>query len=316
MAARAWSDFCDLASTAVGARVFACLQVPALAPAYQRFPVCDGVAASIAAGRVTLRREALPACLQLIDGMACDAFLRGLVPDFPCPEVLIGAVPSGGHCFQDLDCADPEGQSCLGGDACRATCHPRRSPGDACAASAECGTGLLCGGTCVRRALDGEPCGAGLGMCALGLACTAGLCAPQIPDAPCSGGLLECGLSLRCDPQNDTCQPNLVPSAPCAPGACLAGASCRSVSNDAQAICVPNPAVGQACSVALSGTELVEEAVCNGGYCDRSPGALSGTCQPYKNVGDSCAADKECNPDAGRACRGGVCATDTCGESW
>jgi len=119
---------------------------------------------------------------------------------------------------------------------------------------------------------------------------------------------------MQCESQSRTCVPSLPPGQPCTHGACIAGSHCEPA--DAGAVCAPDPRLGGSCGVVLRGADIVEGETCGDGYCDRLPGALSGTCQPFKDIGQPCTFDKECDQGARRTCRQGRCTMDACGESW
>ena len=325
--AQDWDAFCVEKATLIYKREMGCLDAPALASTSTRASECDLGRASILAGRAHLHREAMGPCLEALVVLSCDDFWATLAGPSFCPDVLTGATPLGGACLLDQDCVDPLHLWCGGGSRCKSTCQKRIADGGPCAASTAtaCLQGSTCdfesGGTCTKIVGEGEACAVGTGVCGLGLACDpVGTCVPLTSGTPCDRSFWGCSLTMKCEYraslETSTCVPLKVPGDVCTPGAQECGqASFCQPGDGGTGTCVPGPRVGGSCGVILSAATILESPECIDGWCDRVPGELAGTCQPFRQLGETCGDSKECDQGAGRTCTQGRCAAATCGET-
>ncbi|MBI5497409.1 MAG: hypothetical protein HY904_20510 [Deltaproteobacteria bacterium] len=145
----------------------------------------------------------------------------------PCERAWSGRVPPGGACQYDIECAahaqgvfckDPRGESCTG------TCVIRALPGEPCDNYWECTGDMACqsldGGphVCTPLVGMGETCGGfDLPYCARELECLRGACSGPLPlDADCSGTQDDpCDDLTYCDHASWTCVPRLGEGAAC-----------------------------------------------------------------------------------------------------
>jgi hypothetical protein len=175
-------------------------------------------------GRTEVDREAVDACLALIQATECNAIEDDVPPEgcvapepvepTPCDEdqLFIGKVGDGGECSspgQSFECKT--GLACRSGGATGVTgaCVEPGDVSDLCFFDAECNEDLYCSqldGTCQVPRLESETCV---------------YANPDDLDPPSGTLLIECAIGLSCDPVTDTCV------APCQRGAtCFGDAQC------------------------------------------------------------------------------------------
>lgn len=210
-------------------------------------------------GRLRYVPEALAECAAHLDVVRCEAQVFDL--DGPCGRIWVGDSPVGAVCGPGIDSfVCQPGSACrLGLDFC-GTCEPAAAVGGACDDDLRCGPEATCvDGTCVARAVPGEPCGqAG---CVVGIACVDGTCAPRtrpgLGDA-CGAGAscpyaAACvgGVCVEAHPVGDACDAEN----PCAANRCAAG------------VCAAPGKPGEACA---EGRDCLA-GVCEGGRCAALP---------------------------------------------
>jgi hypothetical protein len=252
--------------------------------------VCDVLAASVSAGRITYSPPAGAACLAALDARSCVE-LRA-EDDVPCASPFTGTVPNAGACTLWNDCAS--GWCDTSGGTCPGTCTAWLGEGDPCFTAGECGPGLACGldGTCVPEpplASEGQSCAAA--DCAVGLFCEwpSMTCRPEgAAGAACSGSG-DCRPGFGCA-ANATCQPYLAAGANCGTTdtVCIPGTSC------VEGLCRVWPRAGEPCNDI--------DRWCLDSWCD------AGTCRAYLAEGAVCEGDV-CGP--GLECTGS-CEKDVC----
>ncbi len=274
-------------------------------------------AASCAAGTATL-------------AAACDG--QGHCPAAQteaCAPYVCGAAACSGNCGVDADCT--AGNWCSGG-----VCEPKKTPGVACGADHQCGSGFCTDGVCCDVACDGqcEACDvagsvgscsavtgsphAGRAQCASDGSSCGGACSGQRRDActyptasvqcraaSCAAGVAT--LAAACDgagacpaEQTQACTPFVCGASACL-GNCHADADCSAGNWCAAGVCVPKRAPGVACGGANQcGSGFCVDGVCCDVACD-------GQCQACDVPGSA----GSCVPVAG-APHGGrpACATD------
>jgi hypothetical protein len=327
-AAQAWDDLCVQMGTVADLRISACISGYPARPA-RRASICDGVSASVLAGRIAFVAAEAAACLDRIRAMSCDVLLAALVEDdfLPglCPAVLQGQSGVDGVCTDSYDCADPASLACHLTSSCNGVCRPRGGLGEPCGSS-ECARGSTCSASgCLRVAEEGEACGSKVAECHPLLLCDpTGICVKPVVGYPCMAGgwenMFSCGLFL-------TCKTDVLPGAGASAGTCAAfanlGESCTPGSADCGwgRYCVPADGggecatqgrLGEVCGPVLDGAAILATKDCLEGYCDRRPGELGGHCQPFRALGERCVRDVECDNAAGRHCRAGACQSGAC----
>lgn len=210
-------------------------------------------------GRLRYAPEALAECAAHLDIVRCEAQVFDL--DGPCGRIWVGDSPVGAVCGPGIDSfVCQPGSACrLGLDFC-GTCEPAADVGQACDAELRCGPEATCvEGTCVARAVPGEPCGqAG---CVVGIACVDGTCAPRTRPGlgdGCGAGAscpyaAACvgGVCVEAHPVGDACDAET----PCAANRCAAG------------VCAAPGKPGEACA---EGRDCLA-GICDGGRCAALP---------------------------------------------
>jgi len=257
---------------------------------------------------------------QLAAGAACDSNVecaKGLscALDAACPGVCVvpppkDDLPQGAACEPEICVPAQEhcSECALGLECVNQLCVKTPAVGDPCQGLLGCGNALWCDGAtgqCAPKAAAGEPCSDFRQVapdCAAGLWCDdppaspmqSGTCRePALDGQPCRSDA-NCVAPFSCLP---------VPGASVVdPGACGAkranGLGCNSFDDcksgrcDMTNVCVPLPALGEAC---------VD--VCADGLVCGSPGA-SAVCAAKRYAGDPCGDGATC---VNSRCVGGTC---------
>jgi hypothetical protein len=125
-AAREWDDGCVAMSTLMVRRVSECTS-GCPGRTVSRPPSCDIIAASIAAGRISLVSAAVGSCLERLEASSCDAIMDIFFQQdpLPCPEVVAGESTLGGSCTTFHDCADGVSALCQLSGRCKGVCQRR-----------------------------------------------------------------------------------------------------------------------------------------------------------------------------------------------
>lgn len=279
--------------------------------------VCEELERAVVAGRMLFEPSKGAACVAHLIGLPCAEVRADDGPAFLelCPDSLAGAVPAGGKCYREQDCA--AGSFCTASPpGCPGICRSAVVLGTACGGTPrECAEGAVCSaGSCRAWAAEGKACGAQTDSpCKPGLFCdraaggAARVCAAQKAGGACSGNQ-ECANRFSCvgfDPVTQT------------PGACHLGkplgVGCAPGKNECERYlfcgagdaCVRPGKPGDAC-----GHVNGEYALCLGGWCDLDTATFKGRCQPFVPVGGACASAAACGPE-GR-CVKGVCEASRC----
>ena len=271
------------------------------------------VANEIAAGRLELNPDAVPACLAALRAADCEEIVSSaggnantvVLSDLDaigaCALVFVGRVPVGGACSPGAskvfaqECAQGY---CHAEQTCPGRCLAYRKLGESCDANmGRCESGLFCRGSCQLKAQRGQVCQAEA-QCADGLTCVESVCdQPQGLGGSCRNDN-NCIDGLICVDQ--TCREPLPVDArcfgshQCASGLCI------------QLRCMATELpVGAACSASVS---------CKSGYCREQ------ACVPTAGLGEACQVGQApwCRAPAGSAlfCRNGTCAAPAAvGES-
>jgi hypothetical protein len=335
-------SFCQQQAAALVPSMTACMSTdPAFASAYLSLALeCEALGEMQAAGTLGIDASKVDACLAAVKGLSClDLYLLdGGVPE-ACRAVLVPEVEPGGACHST------SGVECVAGwcdvTACNlpGTCVAYAQLGQPCDVD-RCAPGLVCaGGTCeelvVHRAGVGESCNVLGVVCDEGLYChydtgtSASTCQPVAAvGSDCSDDSRACPVGSLCRSTGTAhlCVPVAAAGERCAPGLrmCQQGLSCAP-DDDAglTGVCTAWPGVGGAC-----GFTPQEVVPCAQGYCDEplisrlaparlAPSSLAvptttGTCQPFKALGDACsgAIGGEC--DLRATCVDGTCQRSYC----
>jgi hypothetical protein len=245
------------------------------------------MAASLAAGRITLDQAKARECLQIFNSLTCEDLLSESVETkiAVCDQIYVPHVAVGGACYVE--------QECIGGwckvESCPGACVASALEGQSCDGN-QCADGLFCNGskTCQKPGAAGSNCD-WAEDCEAGLECDEGKCA--VPAAPGQVGA-TCG----------TCASGLYCSRPdfWSDGTCKAilaeGAECGENLMDAM----------YACGYDLS---------CYG-YVGNSTGATvtKGHCKRDVDVGGTCVPDSD-NQTVVTGCKAGLrCVNSVCQE--
>ncbi len=303
---------------------------------------CDNeLKARLEEGRATFDATKAEACLaHVAASTTCGAspFDSG-----PCVEVFAGAVPSGGSCYTDDECAP--GHYCRGvaPDTCPASCVPLLSEGDLVGPDERCGEGLseyfdgtetrcqalvevgescapLAGGLPQRRCVDGAECNDAEECQAYGaegdacnpvpcrenLQCSEGQCIPwRGLDAPCAYSTNTfCKFDLHCEITAPE-DPMFCRLRGSEGDACLMSAGCRVGLFCERADPFADPLVFGTCEQPRGeGADCVDPDACEAAlYCDPTVDS----CAPRRALGEPC--DEFDHPCAdGLACnQAGMC---------
>lgn len=192
--------------------------------------------------------------------------------------------PIGGHCAE-ADHHAARGESCADNPCApnlqceTGLCEPLLPRGSPCFSPSDCDFGLTCFGTCVPPPKLGEPCGDSPffnGSCGftIGVACdpatmtceplprAGDLCEPGFGADHCAGG-------LWCDPTTNACTPLPRVGASCLRmGRCDAGAYCKTLIDEGDAICLPFVDDGSPC---VSANECKSGTCSSAGICIQPP---------------------------------------------
>jgi len=237
--------------------------------------------ASISAGRIRYDAAIGRRCYAAYAAQPCtQGGLRDLLADDTCRDLLVGAVPQGGACFSERDCA--------GRAPCQGTAQPSCTPG-------------VCGQARPPRTADG-PCMTNddclrRGVCSLSYDPFEPRCQPPLDQLCAAPG--TCTGEKTCVVDQMTAEHKCVLLArdgePCLNVRPCAGLSsfCRS------GTCQPRGAEGAACEGILSCREYAQ---CVAGACVRRPAP-----------GDPCTNDSaSC---VGGSCVAGRCTVEGCGPT-
>ena len=270
----------------------------ALLGAEAELPNLRALDRAISDGRIGVDRDALDACLDHLDSLACATYEeveddeRCTPPEppevSPCDgrEIFIGRVGEGGTCTSPAS-----GFECEEGLTCRidpnlgieGVCIALGDVDDLCFANSECHEDLYCArltGLCSIPRGEGETC----------------LYAdPNDPSPPPSSIVIACEDGLRCDPITDRCV------APCQRGAaCASDSDC----DDEQGLacvmgrCDPPRSAELPCAVDTDCAESLR--------CIDDPSFATSVCADPLDLGESC------DPfSANEECASGYCAGDT-----
>jgi hypothetical protein len=243
-------------------------------------PTIARFTASVQAGRIRYDAGLGRRCYTAFAGQPCTVGgLRERLADDSCRDLLVGAVPQGGACFSERDCA--------GRAPCQGALQPSCNPG-------------VCGQARPPRTADGscmtnDDCLRG-GVCSLGYDPQAPARCPPPLDQLC-GAPGSCTGDKTCVVDQMTTQLKCVSLArdgePCVGIIPCAGLSsfCR------QGTCQPRGGEGAACDGAFSCGEYLD---CVAGGCVRRPTAD----EPCTNDSASCSVG---------SCLGGRCTVAGCG---
>ena len=249
---------------------------------------------AVTAGHLAFDSAAGERCLDGLAALSCEALFTHLTQSFEtpvadCAQVWDGQVAEGGDCSLGYECQT--GLRCRVTDSCPGTCQATVAPGSACTNDNECaGLAWCISGQCQRLPTEGEPCLEGV------------ICAPP----------------FSCTYNTATCErPRLVGES-CAfeeDRSCLAGLVCFGEQ------CAQLGRVGEPCQ---NYSQCEAGLVCAGGTCDPAPSAeepcmefrcgqaawcdtaaVPATCTALPEVGEPCANETLCEPNA--YCDAGLC---------
>jgi hypothetical protein len=177
-----------LANPFVGSSERECLD---LNTAFGRALAAPKLEASIAAGRVVFRPEAMHACIAALNEAGCAATDE----QWLCStDALNGQVELGGECTDDFDCAN---RNCVGAsDSEPGTCEGWKANGEPCQSYLDCESGRCSSftdGTCVPRLAGGSECITHADCATFNCVADTRLCGPSLDDngCPLDGLLLD-----------------------------------------------------------------------------------------------------------------------------
>jgi hypothetical protein len=307
------ADFCTQARDLSLQRVSECLSGPVEGWATLSPDRCLAWVLAIQASRATTALDKADECLAALRDMPCAELLKSSTG--VCDEVLVGIVPAGGSCYDIADTLD-DGVDCRRGNFCTATsatcpgvCVARVLVGGACT-DRECVDNADClEQVCQARIARGQPCrpGSSAGTTG-GVAPGSALCESQYD---------------YCERSSSTCQPRKAEGACASRSECLPTHYCAKGSGGSTGECTLNAKIGEPCVVGqwqcesysfcdpqsnlcridggmgdmcgyTADTAPREVADCINSWCALVPGHLSGTCQSFRALGETCAADDEC----------------------
>jgi len=281
---------------------------------------CAGVNGSLKAGRLTYDGAAAKACLAKIGAISCDDILGSMaemIDLMDCEKAMAGTVTPGGTCYEVTfnECTTGNYCSDAGSGTCPGKCAPVAKEGEDCADGTPCDSGLVCGplDTCAKRVGEGETCG-DTSHCLSGLYCDTDLleCAKQKTSGDCTSAE-ECAAGYDCAGAAvsgmGTCEVRKKIGDACTPGPLVCGAGVGFCTGGK---CADYPTEGMPCG--LIGGDL---ALCVYSYCDAESLFMTGTCQPFKNIGDDCdpmamLLGSECGPGAECSPDTSKCVKTTC----
>lgn len=272
--------------------------------------------AGLAEGRLTFDPGGAAECVELMRSRAC---LPSAGPEtVHICRFTAGAVPPGGPCNDDVECA--AGGNCRfpdGHASCGGVCEPAPPVGATCLSADGCEEGAWCHeGSCValtdaaEPATEGEPCGLverGDGLvltpCREGLVCPSlsstllsdpSLCTAPLPEgAPCVPGETPCEPGTVCLGPVDapTCTAHIVTSEQDASCGRSMGVWC-------------DPFWDLACSDFAGGGQCVRALHIEGQPCEDTPfvcgptldcsNLVDGQCTAPLSEGEPCGADRQC----------------------
>lgn len=299
---------CEPVLAALTAKFSECFEA---SPAWTRAELggCTPSAVSLPSGRVRYDAARGSACAAAIQAASCDTVVT-IQRNADCASALVGTVPNGGACADDIECAAGSCTADRRNGTCPGQCVAFAPAGAACDSDEQCGPGNVCAGTTARACAALTAPGAQGQPCANDFSCQPGLFC-RFPsttcdrrsaaseacddDVLCTAGLVCAGGS---QPAGRTCTPFVAAGAPCTPGTvpgldsvCAFGTVCDA----ATSTCTAQPAAGEPCTQ--------DGPKCLGGWCN----AAGSRCEPWTAVGAPCT-----NPDQ---CQSGLCVPGAAGAS-
>jgi hypothetical protein len=242
---------------------------------------CDGLAASVAAGRMTYDRPSAEACLAAYQPPSCSD--PGNRQGSPCVLAISPTVPEGGECARQAECLPP-GTCRSPSGTCPGRCLGFAALGASCDALATCGPGLWCeAGQCAPSRGPGEPCD---GNCREGLTCLAGFCSSVAgPGESCAALTCDGLLPIYCEASSALCLPLPQTGEACGTGGqCRSGLSCDAGTSRCFVLpTLPSPDGGSCATPLFCGPTS---------YCDTT--VPQPVCRPAKPLGAQCAQADAC----------------------
>ena len=307
------AEFCSQARDVELQRISECLGGPASTWDAQLPDRSEAWVRALRARRGATALNKADECLAALRAVSCDELLKS--SKGVCDEVLVGAVPAGGHCYDVADNFD-DGVDCAPGNFCTAA-H------------------ATCPGVCIPRVPAGGPCTDR--ECVDNADCLEGICKTRVPRGrsctPAASNGAVSGVApgtARCESQYDycerassTCRPEKAEGSCVSRDECIPTHYCARAAGAATGVCTPSAAIGEACvpgqwqceafaycdpststcsldggagdrcgaTVTASAREIAD---CINSWCELAPGQTSGTCQPFRILGEVCETDDQC----------------------
>lgn len=286
-----WASWCRLSSSAVEGFYGRCgyytAQGTTEATALNQAACLARPPPGITDGRASLNTTGASACIALFNGRTCAEGLPS-----GCDALLTGLVARGGNCYQSAECDSTSW--CDSSSSCPGRCVARIALGQPVSGDARCVENAYpYNGVCTALVAMGQSCAPTGGStiaraCMNGGSCINNLCAARQLDLtenqPCTPNTNpECARGLQC--VANRCVPLVDLN-----GACDSARICKW-----DLYCSPaNVCVRPGPSGAVCGPD---QRCASGLYCNRPTGSTTGTCAPFKQVDQPCAAQFECNTD-------------------
>lgn len=239
----------------------------------------DYIKALAGSGRVTFNAEQAQACLNEISKLTCETGYYG-APSCDFDLLFKGNQKPGDECFDSMECADDGYCNYADEDSCSGTCRARIPVGGDCSSDDDrCVRGADCNDEDVCEAYSKKGQRCGIG-CEDGLYCTSDdVCAERVGEGQACTGWGACQSDLYCLSPDNVCQ-----------------------------------AYGRA------GDKCSSQLRCGGNTkCVIADGAQEGTCQTYRQKGESCVpGNNDCHyryrcSSETNTCVGGVALGMACG---
>jgi hypothetical protein len=280
---------------------------------------CIAGAGSLTSGRSVVNQAGLAACLSYFRTRTCTKAL----PPINCAprDLFSGTVPTGGACFESIDCRDDlfcdatqtcpgrcvrriaigqpaaSTQQCVrGAHLANGVCRAVGRTGEGCVStneSGECAWPNLClDGICEDRDNSNTSCGGNV-FCGFGRYCVNSRCVPASSLGGACGPDQLCQLGLRCSATN-VCERLSAPGGPCEEPWDCEGNRSRAAFCNLQGRCEASRGLDGVCSASARGAQCAQGLYCTGtttspnGVC-ATRGALNTACMP--------GALEACRPD-------------------
>ena len=271
--------------------------------------VCDAEArASLSDARMGFSASRFARCQEALGSATCESlFTPGAVPG--CNDFLRSQLERGEGCFRSAEC--PATDHCDTSATCPGVCAARKGVGEQTDSVEGCAEGLdALDGTCRAPVAAGQSCaplseGGAQQRCVDGSLCSPeNVCSPLARAGMACGTDTQCAVGLVCSGTTHTCEAAHSQGEPCSLSAMNCKLDLTCAVQDAQALTGTCQPLRGVGGTCASSDDCTRGLQCSGSSFGAG-GFVAGACAPPKALGASCTAWTECTGDA--YCENGQC---------